>query len=89
MMESATLVRWNMLPVMGYLGATFVISWLTGQAWSLPTEDSWYLVLAIVGHAFVSVTLLAGSYAFYQGRREWFYAVRHAQVAPTERGGSG
>jgi hypothetical protein len=86
MIESATLVRWNLLPVMGYLGASFAVSWLTAQAWSLPTEDSWYLLLAIVGHAFVSVTLLAGSYAFYQGRREWFYAAKHATIIPTERG---
>ena len=89
MVESATLVRWNLLPVMGYLGASLIISWLTSQAWLLPTEDSWYLLLAIVGHAFISVTLLAGSYAFYQGRREWFYAIKQVQIAPTERGGEG
>ncbi len=87
MVESATLVRWNLLPAIGYLGVSFGISWLTSQAWLLPMEDSWYLILAIVGHAFVSVTLLAGSYAFYQGRREWFYAVKHAQITPPERGG--
>jgi hypothetical protein len=85
MIESATLVRWNMLPVMGYLGVSFGVSWLTAQAWSLPSEDSWYLILAIRGHAFVSVTILAGSYAFYQGRREWFYAVKHAKIVPSER----
>ncbi|OGO15526.1 MAG: hypothetical protein A2Z14_17660 [Chloroflexi bacterium RBG_16_48_8] len=89
MMESATLVRWNLLPAVGYLGASFGISWLTNQAWLLPTEDSWYLLLAIVGHAFVSAALLAGSYAFYQGRREWFYSLKHAQIAPVERGGEG
>jgi hypothetical protein len=89
MLESATLVRWNLLPAMGFLGASFGISWLTSQAWSLPTEDSWYLILAIVGHAFVSVTLLAGSYAFYQGRREWFYASRLAQPSPLEQGRGG
>jgi hypothetical protein len=89
MVESATLVRWNLLPVMGYLGASWIISWLTNQAWLLPTEDSWYLLLAIVGHAFISVTLLAGSYAFYQGRREWFYALKHVTIAPTERSWEG
>jgi hypothetical protein len=86
MVESATLVRWNLLPAIGFLIASFGISWLTSQVWLLPTEDTWYLLLAIVGHAFVSVTLLAGSYAFYQGRREWFYAVRNAQITPPEQG---
>jgi hypothetical protein len=89
MIESVTLVRWNLLPVMGYLGVSFLISWLTSQAWLLPPENSWYLSLAILGHAFVSVTLLAGSYAFYQGRREWFYALKHVRIAPSERKGEG
>jgi hypothetical protein len=86
MLESATLVRWNLLPVVGYLGASFVISWLTSQAWILPTEDSWFLLLAILGHAFVSATLLAGSYAFYQDRREWMYAVQKSQIISSEQG---
>lgn len=89
MMESATLVRWNLLPALGYLGITFGISWLASQAWLLPTEDSWYLLLAIVGHAFVSATLLAGSYAFYQGRREWFYSVKQNHIAPTNQSWGG
>jgi hypothetical protein len=85
MLESATLVRWNLLSVVGYLGVSFVISWLTSQAWILPTEDSWFLLLAILGHAFVSATLLAGSYAFYQDRREWMYSVQKPQIAPSEQ----
>jgi hypothetical protein len=86
MLESATLVRWNLLPVVGYLGASFIISWLTSQAWILPTEDSWFLLLAILGHAFVSATLLASSYAFYQGRREWMYLNQKITILPSEQG---
>jgi hypothetical protein len=85
MLESATLVRWNLLSVVGYLGVSFVISWLTSQAWILPTEDSWFLLLAILGHAFVSATLLAGSYAFYQDRRKWMYSVQKPQIASSEQ----
>jgi hypothetical protein len=71
MMESATLVRWNLIPAVGYLGMSLIISWLT---------NSWYLLLAIVGHAFVSTTLLAGSYVFYQGRRDWLFSVKQMQI---------
>jgi len=85
MLESATLVRWNLTPVMGFLGASLMISWLASQAWILPTEDSWFFLLAILGHAFVSATLLAGSYAFYQGRREWLYSVQKSQITSTEQ----
>lgn len=78
MIESATLVRWNLIPVVGYLILAYGISWLTNQVWVLPGETTWYMVLAIIGHAFVSVTLLAGSYAFYQDRRQWMFATREA-----------
>jgi hypothetical protein len=76
MIESVTLVRWNLLPAVGYLGLAFVIAWLGNQVWVLPHEDSWYAILAIGGHAFVSATLLAGSYVFYQSRREWMYSAQ-------------
>jgi hypothetical protein len=79
MIESATLVRWNLIPVVGYLILAYGVSWLTNQVWFLPGESTWYTILAIVGHAFVSVTLLAGSYAFYQDRRQWMFAVREAK----------
>jgi hypothetical protein len=87
MMESATLVRWNLLPVIGYLGSSFFISWLTNQVWILPSEDSWYLLLAIIGHAFVSATLLAGSYVFYQDRREWLFSMKQRRIVEPGRGG--
>jgi hypothetical protein len=69
--ESVQVVRWNLVGTATFLGIAFGITWLTGWVWSLPAEDSWYLLLAVVGHAFISATLLVGSYAFYQSRREW------------------
>jgi hypothetical protein len=89
MVESATIVRWNLLPALAYLCLSFGITWLTSQAWVLPTENSWYLLLAIIGHAFVSATLLAGSYAFYQGRREWFYSKQQIKMVPPGSSGGG
>jgi hypothetical protein len=76
MMESALLVRWNFMATVGFLGAAVVISWLTNMVWSLPATQSWYALLAILGHSFISGTLLTGSYAYYQGRREWMVKVR-------------
>ena len=69
--DSATVVRWNLLATLAFLGLAFGIGWLTDQVWLLPPEGSWFNLLALVGHAFVSATLLLGGYAFYQGRREW------------------
>jgi hypothetical protein len=76
MRESLRIVRWNFLGAMGLLLFSFFVVWTAAtQVWSLPGEDTWYLLLAILGHAFVSTTLISASYAFYQGRREWMQAV--------------
>jgi|Deesub1362A_J573_1020465.scaffolds.fasta_scaffold00976_4 hypothetical protein len=75
-LESVLLVRWNLPGVVGLFGVGFGITWLTNQVWSMPYEHSWYSGLAIVGHALISTTLLAASYVFYQGRREWLLAMQ-------------
>jgi hypothetical protein len=73
--QSLWFVRWNFLGAFGYLITAFLILWIsTAQVWSLPNEESWFNLLAILGHAFVSATVLAGSYAFFQGRRQWLLA---------------
>jgi hypothetical protein len=71
LMESAAVVRLNMMPTLSFLGLAFAVSWLTSQVWLLPPEASWLGLLALLGHAFVSSMLWLGSYAFYQGRRDW------------------
>jgi hypothetical protein len=88
MLESAFVVRWNFLSTVGFLGAAAVISWLTNQIWTLPASSSWFEILSMVGHAFVSGTLLTSSYAYYQGRREHLVKTREhleARIAALER----
>jgi hypothetical protein len=92
MLESFNLVRWNMLGTVGFLLLALGLSWLADLVWSLPASSSWFALLAILGHAFVSTMLLTGSYAFYQGRREWLLAYRQAQAVgsaqPRQDGGT-
>jgi len=88
MLESAFVVRWNFLSTVGFLSAAALISWLTNQIWALPTSSSWFELLSMVGHAFVSGTLLASSYVYYQGRREHLVRTREhleARLAALER----
>jgi len=80
-LESVQIVRWNLLGTVSYLALAFLVSYATNWVWSLPMEDSWYSLLALVGHAFVSATLLAGSYVFYQGRREWMLQIQRTAAA--------
>jgi hypothetical protein len=41
----------------------------------------------VLGHAFVSAMLVAASYAFYAGRREWWLSRRTPAVVPPALGG--
>jgi len=70
-LESVAVVSWNLLGTVGYLIVAFALLWLSNMVWSLPDEVSWFALLGLLGHAFVSTTLLVGSFAFYQGRKEW------------------
>jgi hypothetical protein len=88
MLESAFVVRWNFLSTVGFLALAASIAWLTNQIWALPTTGSWYELLSMIGHAFVSGTLLASSYAYYMGRREHLVKTREhleARLAALER----
>ena len=76
MLESALLVRWNFMSTVGFLGVAVLISWLTNMVWSLAAGGSWYGLLSIVGHAFISGMLITSSYAYYQDRRQWLIKTR-------------
>lgn len=76
MLESALLVRWNFMATVGFLGVAVLISWVTNMVWGLAAGGSWYGLLSIVGHAFISGMLITSSYAYYQDRREWLIRTR-------------
>lgn len=81
MRTSMQLVRWNMPTSVAFLALIMLVTYAAGWVWAMPAEDSWFAVLAIVGHALISSMLLAGSYAFYQGRHEWMLHLRRAFLA--------
>lgn len=81
MRTSVQVVRWNMPSSVAFLALIMLVTYAAGWIWAMPAEDSWFGALAVVGHAFVSATLIAGSYVFYQGRHEWMVNLRRAFLA--------
>ena len=72
MRESIRIVRFNFFSTTVYVFLAFLIVWLGAtEVWNLPDEGSWFMLLAILGHAFLSTMVLAGSYAFYFSRKSW------------------
>ncbi len=58
----------------------FVLAlFLTAQGlnilWSVPTADSWMLLVGIAGHAFVTTALLAASFIYYRDMNMWLNMV--------------
>jgi hypothetical protein len=39
--------------------------------WSIPTPDSWMLLVGILGHAFITTALLAASFVYYRDTTAW------------------
>ena len=43
--------------------------------WSTPDPDSWMLIVGIFGHAFISSSLIAASFVFYNNGMKWLQVV--------------
>ncbi len=39
--------------------------------WSFPTEDSWMVLVGILGHAFITTGVIASSFIYYRGGLRW------------------
>jgi hypothetical protein len=86
-LESVHIVRANLLSTVGFLFSAFAITWFTTlEIWTLPGDASWYNLLAFIGFAFISTTLLAASYVFYKERRIWFAELRASLVMKPSEG---
>jgi len=40
--------------------------------WQVPPENSWLMMISIIGHAFVTTGMLAASFVYYQDMTRWF-----------------
>lgn len=74
-LNSLRLVRFT-LPTSGlFLFLLIVISQGLRFLWSTPPSDSWWLLVGILGHAFISTALLASSFIYYRNVNGWLQVV--------------
>jgi len=66
--ESVLLTRANLFSVFGLVILSMVIYEGLGYAWALPVNDSWALLVGIVGNAFVATGLTSAAFVFYRDR---------------------
>jgi len=74
--ESFLLIRTNFLPAIGLLILISVINNGLGFVWSLPANDSWTLLIGIMGNGCVATALTASTFIFYQERVSLLPSIR-------------
>jgi hypothetical protein len=74
-LNSLRLVRFT-LPNTGLFLLTFlIINQGLNFLWTTPPQNSWWMLVGIIGHAFVSTALLAASFVYYRDINAWLKIV--------------
>jgi hypothetical protein len=53
----------------------FLVGMGLNTLWAVPAEDSWIVLVGLLGHAFITTALLAASFIYYQDMSAWVQSV--------------
>lgn len=71
MLSSVRLVRYFMPSVSLFLLISILLIQGFNRLWLVPPASSWLTLVGIAGHAFITTSLLAASFAFYRSATAW------------------
>jgi hypothetical protein len=74
--KSAEVVRWSYPSTLSLILLMALALMATNAVWVLPSESSWAGVVGVLGNAYTSTALVAGSLVYYQDRRRWVEELR-------------
>lgn len=74
--KSIEVVRWSYASALSWVLLTAIVLVLTSSIWTLPAEGSWTRLVGVLGNAYTSSALVAGSLIFYRDRRRWVEEMR-------------
>lgn len=83
--DSVRVVHWNMSSTLLLLIVASVIYWGGVIIWVLAGLDSWLMLLAFAGHAFVQTALIAATFIYYKDRYRYWREMREALLAELQR----
>jgi hypothetical protein len=69
--NSLRMLRYGLPPLGWFAMLTILISQGMDMLWRIPPADSWMMGIGILGHAFVSTSLLAASFIYYRDLNNW------------------
>lgn len=74
-LQSLKMARFTLPTSSMFVFAVFVLSTGLNYLWSVPSSDSWMLLVGIAGHAFITTTLLSASFVYYHDMNAWLRLV--------------
>lgn len=74
-MSSLRMSRFTLPTSSMFVLSVFLLSRGLSYLWLIPAGDSWMLLVGILGHAFISTTLLAASFVYYRDMNDWLQNV--------------
>ena len=74
-MSSLRMSRFTLPTSSMFVLSVFLLSRGLSYLWMVPASDSWMLLVGIVGHAFISTTLLSASFVYYRDMTNWLQNV--------------
>jgi len=58
-----------------FVFSVIILSTGLNSLWSVPSSDSWMMLVGIAGHAFITTALLAASFIYYRNMTDWLQDV--------------
>lgn len=81
--QAFKLARFTMPTTSLFVLFMFIISQGLAYLWRTPPTSSWMLLVGIIGHAFISTALLAGSLIYYRDTNAWLQVMLERIKAQT------
>jgi len=73
--SSLRLARFTMPTSSLFVLSVFLLAYGLNFLWNIPSSDSWVALVGILGHAFVTTSLLAASFIYYRDMQVWLQTV--------------
>lgn len=58
-----------------FVFSIFILSAGLNYLWSVPSSNSWVMLIGIAGHAFIATALLSASFVYYRDMNDWLQNV--------------
>jgi hypothetical protein len=74
-LSSFQLARFTLPTSSLFVLTIFLVGFGLNFVWSIPAENSWLVLVGILGHAFITTALLASSFVYYHNMSAWLQTV--------------